>query len=109
MIEGAVAHYQATGKKNFLNIAMKYADCAAREIGNNPGQVVVVPGHQIAEMALAKLYVVTGQKKYLDLAKFFLDKRSYTEKKDEYGQAHKPVLEQDEAVGHVRNVQETCS
>lgn len=100
MIEGAVAHYQATGKKNFLNIAMKYADCAAREIGNNPGQVVVVPGHQIAEMALAKLYVVTGQKKYLDLAKFFLDKRSYTEKKDEYGQAHKPVLEQDEAVGH---------
>jgi len=100
MIEGAVAHYQATGKKNFLNIAMKYADCAAREIGDKPGQVVVVPGHQIAEMALAKLYVITGKKKYIDLAKFFLDKRSYTEKKDEYGQAHKPVLEQDEAVGH---------
>ncbi len=100
MIEGAIAHYQATGKKNFLNIAIKYADCAVREIGDKPGQVVVVPGHQIAEMALAKLYVVTGEKKYLDLAKFFLDKRGYTENKNEYSQAHKPVLEQDEAVGH---------
>jgi DUF1680 family protein len=100
MIEGAVAHYQATGKRNFLDIAIKYADCAVREIGPNPGQVVVVPGHQIAEMALAKLYVVTGEKKYLDLAKFLLDKRGYTEKKEEYSQAHKPVLEQDEAVGH---------
>lgn len=100
MIEGAIAHYQATGKRNFLNIAIKYADCAVREIGPNPGQVVVVPGHQIAEMALSKLYVVTGEKKYLDLAKFLLDKRGYTEKKEEYSQAHKPVLEQDEAVGH---------
>lgn len=100
MIEGAIAHYQATGKRNFLDIAIKYADCAVREIGDKPGQVVVVPGHQIAEMALARLYVVTGQKKYLDLAKFFLDKRGYTDKKDAYGQAHKPVLEQDEAVGH---------
>ena len=51
-------------------------------------------------MALCKLYLVTGQKKYLDLAKFFLDKRGYTERKDAYSQAHKPVLEQDEAVGH---------
>ena len=59
-----------------------------------------VPGHQIAEMALAKLYVVTGDKKYLDEAKFFLDKRGYTERKDEYSQAHKPILEQNEAVGH---------
>lgn len=100
MIEGSIAHYQSTGKRNFLDIAIKYADCAVREIGTNPGQVVVVPGHQIAEMALAKLYVVTGEKKYLDLAKFLLDKRGYTEKKDEYSQSHKPVLEQDEAVGH---------
>nr|WP_320038884.1 glycoside hydrolase family 127 protein [uncultured Bacteroides sp.] len=100
MIEGAIAHYQATGKRNFLDIAIKYADCAERSIGEKPGQVTVVPGHQIAEMALAKLYVVTGQKKYINLAKFLLDKRGYTEKKEEYSQAHKPVLQQDEAVGH---------
>jgi len=100
MIEGAIAHYQATGKRNFLDIAIKYADCAVREIGDKPGQVVVVPGHQIAEMALAKLYVITGQKKYIDLAKFLLDKRGYTKQKEEYNQTYKPVLEQDEAVGH---------
>lgn len=100
MIEGAIAHYQATGKKNFLNIAIKYADCVEREIGDKPRQLVRVPGHQIAEMALAKLYLVTGQQKYLDLAKFFLDKRGYTSRTDAYSQAHHPVLEQDEAVGH---------
>ncbi|RHJ84411.1 glycoside hydrolase family 127 protein [Parabacteroides sp. AM08-6] len=100
MIEGAVAHYQATGKKNFLNIAIKYADCVERAIGDNPGQQVRVPGHQIAEMALCKLYLATGERKYLDLAKFFLDKRGYTSRKDAYSQAHKPVLDQDEAVGH---------
>lgn len=100
MVEGAIAHYQATGKRNFLDIAMKYADCVCREIGPNPGQSVYVPGHQIAEMALAKLYLVTGDKKYLDQAKFFLDKRGYTSRTDEYSQAHKPVVDQDEAVGH---------
>ena len=100
MVEGAIAHYQATGKRNFLDIAIKYADCVCREIGDNPGQIVRVPGHQIAEMALAKLYLVTGDKKYLDQAKFFLDKRGYTSRTDEYSQAHKPVVEQDEAVGH---------
>nr|WP_321454232.1 beta-L-arabinofuranosidase domain-containing protein [uncultured Carboxylicivirga sp.] len=100
MVEGAIAHYQATGKTNFLDIAKAYADCAVREVGDGPGQSCVVPGHQIAEMALAKLYVVTGEKKYLDLAKFLLDKRGYTTIKTEYSQSHKPVLEQDEAVGH---------
>lgn len=100
MIEGAIAHYQATGKKNFLNIAIRYADCVEREIGNTPDKEIKVPGHQIAEMALAKLYVLTQNKKYLDLAKFFLDNRGYTSRKDAYSQAHKPVIEQDEAVGH---------
>lgn len=100
MVEGAIAHYQATGQRNFLDIAIRYADCVCREIGDKPGQEVKVPGHQIAEMALAKLYLVTGDKKYLDEAKFFLDKRGYTSRKDEYSQAHKPVVEQDEAVGH---------
>lgn len=100
MVEGAIAHYQATGKRNFLDIAIKYADCVCREIGDGPGQVARVPGHQIAEMALAKLYLVTGDRKYLDQAKYFLDKRGYTSRTDKYSQAHKPVIEQDEAVGH---------
>ena len=100
MIEGAVAHYQATGKRNFLDIAIKYADCVCKAIGPDKGQTVRVPGHQIAEMALAKLYLVTGNRKYLDEAKFFLDKRGYTSCKDAYSQAYKPVVQQDEAVGH---------
>ncbi|HPQ57008.1 MAG TPA: glycoside hydrolase family 127 protein, partial [Bacteroidales bacterium] len=100
MVEGAIAHYQATGKRSFLDIAIRYADCVCREIGDGPGQIVAVPGHQIAEMALAKLYLVTGDEKYLEQAKFFLDKRGYTSRKDKYSQAHKPVIEQDEAVGH---------
>ena len=100
MIEGAIAHYQATGKRNFLDIAIRYADCVCREIGPNPGQLIRVPGHQIAEMALAKLYLVTGERKYLDEAKFFLDQRGHTSRNDEYSQAHMPVTRQSEAVGH---------
>ena len=118
LCEAAVAHYYATGKKNFLNVAIKYADCVCREVGDKPGQASVVPGHQIAEMGLAKLYIATGDKKYLDMAKFFLDKRGkrdaswkqtrnglydsdgYFHSLSDYSQSHKPVCEQDEAVGH---------
>ncbi|MBQ9877384.1 MAG: glycoside hydrolase family 127 protein [Bacteroidales bacterium] len=101
MIEGAIAHYKATGKRNFLDIAIAYADCVCREIGPGEGQQVRVPGHQIAEMALAKLYILTGDKKYLDEAKFFIDMRGHGEKGAEaYRQSHVPVMEQDEAVGH---------
>ena len=100
MVEGAIAHYQATGSRKFLDIAIRYADVVCKEVGPNPGQACVVPGHQIAEMALAKLYLVTGNKKYLDEAKFFLDYRGKTTIKHEYSQAHKPVVLQDEAVGH---------
>ncbi len=100
MLEGAVAYYQATGKKNFLNIAIKYADCVCREIGSGPGQQVKIPGHQIAEMGLVKLYLVTGNKKYLEQAKFFLDQRGHTKHINSYNQSHKPVIEQEEAVGH---------
>ena len=130
LCEAAVAHYYATGKKNLLNIAIKYADCVCREVGDKPGQASVVPGHQIAEMGLAKLYIATGDKKYLEQAKFFLDKRGkrdaswggkengeydekgyfhsnglydkggYLHKLNQYSQSHKPVVEQDEAVGH---------
>lgn len=100
MLEGAVAHYQATGKRNFLDIAIRYADCVCREIGLGEGQVDRVPGHQIAEMGLVKLYLVTGDKKYLDQAKYFLDRRGKTSRRDLYSQADKPVVEQSEAWGH---------
>ncbi len=100
MVEAAIAHWQATGKRNFLDIAIKYADCVVREVGASEGQARVVPGHQIAEMALSKLYLATGEKKYLEEARFFLDQRGKTEYRDEYNQTHLPVLEQDEAVGH---------
>lgn len=100
MLEGAIAHYQATGSRKFLDIAIKYADCVCREVGPNEGQACVVPGHQIAEMALCKLYVLTGEKKYLDEAKYMLDYRGKTERKDLYSQSHIPVVEQKEAVGH---------
>ncbi len=100
MIEGAIAHYQATGSRKFLDIAIRYADCVCREIGYGEGQIIRVPGHQIAEMALAKLYLVTGDRKYLDEAKLFLDNKGKTARKDKYDQSHLPVIEQDEAVGH---------
>jgi len=100
MVEGAVAYWQATGKRKFLDIACRYADVACKEVGPNPGQMCVVPGHQIAEMAMARLYLATGQKRYLDFAKFLLDYRGKTQIKNDYSQSHKPVVDQDEAVGH---------
>lgn len=100
MAEAAVAHWQATGSRKFLDIACRYADCVVREVGSAEGQACVVPGHQIAEMALCKLYLATGERKYLDEAKFLLDYRGRTSHKAEYSQSHKPVIEQDEAVGH---------
>lgn len=112
MEEAAVAHYRATGKKNFLAIAVKNADFLVRTFG--PGKKRGFPGHQEIEIGLAKLYRVTGKKEYLELAKFFLNERGhyyqgvrYPEddpfaiyNSDEYLQNHKPVLEQTEAVGH---------
>lgn len=95
LFEAAVAHYQSTGKKTLLAIATKNADLLCREFG--PGKLDYAPGHQIVEMALVKLYRVTGQQKYLDLAKFFLDVRG---RGKEYSQDHKKVTDQTEAVGH---------
>ena len=100
MVEGAVAYWQATGKRKFLDIACRYADVACKEVGPNAGQMCVVPGHQIAEMAMARLYLATGQQRYLDFAKFLLDYRGKTEIKNPYSQSHQPVVDQDEAVGH---------
>lgn len=100
MVDAACAHYQATGSTKFLDIARRYADCVVREVGPKAGQATVVPGHQIAEMALARLYVITGEKKYLDEAKYLLDYRGKTSIKDIYSQSDKPILEQTEAWGH---------
>ena len=100
MVDAACAHYQATGSDKFLNIARRYADCVVREVGPNQGQACVVPGHQIAEMALARLYLLTGEKKYLDEARFLLDYRGKTLRHDIYSQSDKPVVEQTEAWGH---------
>ncbi len=100
MVDAACAHYQATGSTKFLNIAKRYADCVIKEVGPNAGQACIVPGHQIAEMALARLYVITGEKQYLDEAKFLLDFRGKTGRRDLYSQSDKPVVEQTEAWGH---------
>ena len=101
MFEAAAAHYRATGKTNFLDIATKNADLLLKVFGEgkNPG----VPGHQIVETGLIKLYQVTGKEDYLKLARHFLDFRGDSTKRKlwgPYNQDHKPVTEQDEAVGH---------
>jgi DUF1680 family protein len=96
LYEAAVAHYQATGKRTLLDIALKSADLVNKDFGWD--RVKVYPGHQVIEMGLVKLYRATGEKKYLDLAKFFLDVRG--PKGDSYNQAHKKVVDQTEAVGH---------
>ncbi|HOL46188.1 MAG TPA: glycoside hydrolase family 127 protein [Candidatus Saccharicenans sp.] len=101
LYEAAVAHYQATGKKNLLNIALKSAELVLKEFG--PGKLMVPPGHQEIEIGLIKLYRLTGEKKYLDQAKFFLDQRGNSQGHKLYGfysQDHLPVTQQTEAVGH---------
>lgn len=98
MYEAAVAHYRATGKRNFLDIAIKNADLVDREFGW--GKRELVPGHQEIEIGLVKLYSATGEKRYLDLAKFFLDKRGKSPRRETYDQTHLPVVDQDKAVGH---------
>lgn len=100
MVDAACAHYQATGSTKFLDIARRYADCVVKEVGPNEGQATVVPGHQIAEMALCRLYLLTGEKKYLDEAKYLLDYRGKTQIHDTYSQSDKPILQQKEAWGH---------
>lgn len=96
LYEAAVAHYQATGKRTLLDIALKSADLVAEDFG--PDKLKVYPGHQVIEMGLVKLYRVTGNKKYLDLARFFLDIRG--PKGQQYNQAHIKPVHQTEAVGH---------
>ena len=107
LFEAAAAHFTATGKRNLLNIALKNADLLVTVFG--PDKMHTAPGHEIVEMGLVKLYRITGKKDYLDLAKFFTEQRGERQyKKDSknvwengsYWQAHKPVTQQDEVVGH---------
>lgn len=104
MYEAAVAHYLATGKRNFLDIAVKNADLICKTFGVGKFQNWP-PGHQEIEIGLVKLYRLTGDKKYLDQAKYFLDIRGRADGRTyslygDYCQDHKPVVEQTEAFGH---------
>ena len=103
LIESAVAHYRATGKKTFLNVAIKNADLVCRTFGPNEGQIHRPGGHPIIEMALCKLYKVTGNRKYLEGARYFVEETGRCtdgHHPSEYSQDHKPILQQDEIVGH---------
>jgi DUF1680 family protein len=107
LFEAAVAHHLATGKRTLLNVATKAADLLVATFG--PGKRTIWPGHQITEMALVKLYRVTGKTDYLNLAKFLLDERGPGPFPDgeranprglNYNQAQLKVVEQSEPVGH---------
>lgn len=118
LTEGAVAYYQATGKDKLLKAAERFADYIAECFGNEEGKIKGYPGHEIAEMALIRLYEVTGNDKYYELSRFFVEQRGRRpyyfdsehpeavvkgkerEERYHYHQAHRPVREQDEAVGH---------
>jgi DUF1680 family protein len=107
LFEAAAAHYQATGKKSLLDVATKAADLLVNTFG--PGKRTTWPGHQITEMALVKLYRVTGKEQYLSLAKFLLDERgpgplppgeTVNPRGLDYNQAQLRVIDQTEPVGH---------
>ena len=121
MIEAAVAYYEATGKRHFLDIVSKFADLICETFGPEEGKIHGYPGHQEIELALVKLYRVTKEKKYLELAKYFLDirgegvnyfleeekrpghKRIFPEFANydpKYSQSHEPVRKQKTAEGH---------
>jgi DUF1680 family protein len=114
LYEAAAAHFMATGKRTLLDVALKNADLVVRTFGRGGGQREGFPGHQEIELALVKLYRLTGKGEYLDEARYFLDQRGHGLTLKQYPpgnrfaiyndatqiQAHRPVLEQDEAVGH---------
>ena len=121
LMEAAVAHFQATGKRKFLDCMCRYADYIATVFGPGPNQKKGYPGHEEIELALCKLYDATGEKRYLKLAEFFVDTRGQSPNyfQTEEGvaedylpvvQAHLPVREQQTAEGHaVRAVYLYCA
>ena len=110
LIEGAVAYYNATGKDRFLKIMCKYVDCIEKAFVTDSTSVFATPGHEEIELALVKLYHCTGEKRYLELSKFFIDSRGNNAKESPvkaynfgekaYNQSHLPVREQTTAEGH---------
>jgi DUF1680 family protein len=101
LYEAAMAHYQATGKRTLLDIALRSADLLDQTFG--PGKMSIWPGHQVVEIGLAKMFLVTGNEHYLALAKFMLDARGpdgFKGSGREYNQSHMHVVDQTEAVGH---------
>lgn len=103
LYEAAVAHYQATGKRNLLDVAIKNADNICEVFGPEDGKIHRPSGHPIVEMALCKLYNVTGTRKYLDLAKYFVEETGRCtdgHSPSAYSQDHMPILRQEEIVGH---------
>ncbi|MBN1395146.1 MAG: glycoside hydrolase family 127 protein [Pirellulales bacterium] len=110
LIEAAVAHHRATGKRTLLDAAEKFADCINREFG--PGKHREPPGHEEIELALVKLYQLTNKEKYLKLAKFFIDVRGDASRPERWGseyQDHAPVRLQDEIFGHAVRAMYLCS
>lgn len=113
LYEAAVAYYETTGKKALLEVAEKNAQHVNRvffegDPNYNGGKPILqAPGHQEPELALVKLYRVTGKELYLEMAEKFLEIRGVTYVPEgegvmspTYAQQHRPVLEQSEAVGH---------
>lgn len=108
LYEAAAAHYQATGKRNLLDIALKNADLVCSVFGHD--KLHVAPGHEVVEMGLVKLYRITGKKEYLETAKYFIEERGHFTgydatskdpwKNGAYWQDDKPVVNQTEATGH---------
>lgn len=101
LYEAAVAHYEATGKRTLLDLALRNADLIDSIFGVDG--LRDVPGHQEIEIGLLRLFRVTGDERYLRLARFFLDERGQANGREVYGsycQDHAPVTQQSEAVGH---------
>lgn len=123
MLEGAIAYYETTGRRRWLDVMERYVEHIRQTFGTGPGQKRGYCGHQEIEIALIKLYHLTKEKKHLELAAYFINERGnqpphyfdvereervkkgwemqrYAQASYEYSQSHKPVREQDKVVGH---------
>ena len=105
LYEAATAWFECTGRRDFLDIAVRNANLLVRTFGDGPGQRIEVPGHEIVELGLAKLARVTGDDRYLRLARFFIDHRGHPEGRKDgtwgvYWQDDRPILQQAGPEGH---------